>query len=189
MQLKTWVNGGVDEDDLNEGVRDELDFLMDPPNCTRVGSTSGVSDAGAWALVPLALPGTGSGDTLSWANRAGFGTHGTRITAPEDGLYEVSWACSVRSTASSGTITFAQAAVAINATSAEQVYTRPISRAALGPIVARWQCGEGSATVPLAAGQWVSMAARGDGIPWISGPDFDGNGLTRLSLRWVGELP
>lgn len=185
MDLRTWEDGPVAVSDMDT-ITSELLYLTQTPACSRVSVQSPQVADGTWAFVPLAAPGTGAGQSFSWDTTGRMGSHPTRITAPTDGLYEVTWTVVIRHT-STGALTYAQAAVGTNPSVATDVASLPDSRGGLGRTGLRERAGSGSATVPLRAGDYVSLGAIGHGATWTVGTDETGRWATRLTVRWVGE--
>lgn len=186
MDIKSWADGPVPVSDM-ESITEELRYLTGPPACSRVSVRGSTTADGTWAFVTLAAPGTGSVQSHSWDTTGGLmGSHPTRITVPEDGLYEITWSVVIRHTSTSS-LAYGQAAAAVSALSPTDARDTPSGRVGLGRTGLRERAGAGSTTVPIRAGDHVSLAAMGSGAPWIVGSDETGRYATRLTVKWVGE--
>ncbi|WP_188285318.1 hypothetical protein [Streptomyces sp. CBMA29] len=181
----------VSTDDLNTELVDNLNRLIAQPAAHRTFAANQTANiSGAWVLVPLDLPATGEGRYGSFdTTHNAFGTHASRMVAPEDGLYEISFSAVIRAAVSGTALTYGAAAFAVNQTTAANVASNALCRPALGRSWAEERSGNGSATVPLNKGDFVSLAVTGTGTTWVMGHDSFTEMTSFLCLCRVGEKP
>ncbi|MCZ4119044.1 hypothetical protein [Streptomyces sp. H39-S7] len=191
MQIKTWTDAYVSTDDLNTELVDNLNRLIAQPACRRTFAANLTANAsGAWLLVPLDPVGTGEGRFSSFDTSSGaFGANSNRMTAPEDGLYEITFSAVIRAAVSATSLTYGAAAIAVNQATATNVAANALCRTALNRSWGEERSGNGSATVPLLKGDYVSLATTGIGTTWVTGHDSFTEMTSFLCLSRVGEKP
>lgn len=191
MQIKTWTDTYVSTDDFNAELVDNLNRLITQPACHRTFAANLTAQASsAWVLAPLDPAATGEGRFGSFDTTFGaFGANANRMAAPEDGLYEITFSAVIRAAVSGTTLTYGAAAIAINQTTAANVVANAICRPALNRSWGEERAGNGSATVPLTKGDFVSLAVTGVGTTWVMGKDSFTEMTSFLCLSRVGEKP
>ncbi|MEU2513789.1 hypothetical protein [Streptomyces syringium] len=188
--MKTWSAGEtITPADMKTHVSDVLRGLLEPPACRRTAANQGSEQrpADTWQVLRWDKPGMGAGAAHSYDSTGGsMSRDPTRIVAPIPGLYEVS--CGVVVHSVSGALPFTVCAVNRGQEGGTSISERAFLRFGCGRASSREKAGGGSATVPLAAGDFVSMAVNGSSAFYLG----DGEGAQRichLELRWVGVMP
>ncbi|MER6912228.1 hypothetical protein ABT354_11190 [Streptomyces sp. NPDC000594] len=188
--MKTWADGEtISPADMKKYVSGPLRGLLAPPACRRTVANLGSEQkpARAWHTVQFDKPGAGAGKAHSYDTTGGLmSADPFKITAPLQGLYEVSAGVVVR--AVSGSLTFAVASVNRNETVAGDIAHRGFLRFGLGRASASEKVGQGSATVALAEGHWISMAVNPETAAYL-GANSNAQILSHLEMRWVGAMP
>ncbi|MCF3100972.1 hypothetical protein IPZ58_05205 [Streptomyces roseoverticillatus] len=176
---------------MNAQVRDVLNLLMDPPGCRRAGKTSLGKDAGSWAVLTFEPPGQGTGREHSYdSTGTAMSNSLIRVTAPRDGLYEVTAGAVIGSYQTGGKIGYARVAIAKGITEGAQFEPNAFLKFGCHRIWDSHRSGTGTATIPLRAGEWIALAGFAEGAAWMFSDDKENAGAaTFLSMQWVGEYP
>ncbi len=151
--------------------------------------TSAPIPASAAGLVQLVsfVPPAATATSHSYDNTGGTATtHRDRLVVPEDGLYDITFGAEVKS-ATDAEITYAEAAVAKNTTSATAL-AAPTARIAL-PRRSRvaWRS-TGGVRIPLRAEDWLTLHFVATGAPWQVPAGWSAD-VTFLHFTWAGEFP
>lgn len=186
----TWVDGQMPATaQLNEQVFSNIEQFYSPPACRRVCSNMSATTFpdGAVAFTIFDAPGTGLGANESYdsTGRLMSGTN-NRITITVPGLYEIQAGVDVQFAAADSTA-FCSASIVKN--SITSLTTPSVVRFALGIVSITEHCGSATATVPLVAGDYITLASSAAGSAFVLGKNAASQAATFLDARWVGELP
>ncbi|MFG2228039.1 hypothetical protein [Streptomyces sp. NPDC048644] len=188
--IKTWADGEqITPADMQRYISDVLHGFMAPPSCRRTVAnlSSQHKPANAAHVVQFDKPAMGKGSMYSYDTTGGLmSTEATKIHAPIDGLYEMSFGLVVR--AATGDLGFATAAVNLNQTTGSSIAATGFLRVGLGRSNRSEKVGAGSATIALDAGDFISAAAQSD-TDFVFGDGDFAQFISHMELRWVGVKP
>ncbi|MFT2017727.1 hypothetical protein ACMA1D_18085 [Streptomyces sp. 796.1] len=190
IDVKTWGNGQkIEPADMRRYVSDVLQGLMAPPACRRTVADVAAQQksAGAYHVLQLDKPGMGTGAMHSFDSTGGqMSKDPFKIHAPLDGLYEVS--CGVVVRAVSGSLGFVAVAMNKNQTAGSTIAATSFCRTGAGRTSAAEKVGAATATIPLAEGDFVSVAVHSD-TDFCFGDGSFAQFVSHVDLRWVGVKP
>ncbi|WP_344024011.1 hypothetical protein [Streptomyces luteireticuli] len=175
---------------MNSRIRDPIEQLLNPPGCRRAVKANVFVAANSWALLRFEPPGQGAGKASSFDSTGSMMSDSpTRVTAPLDGLYEVNAGLVMSAADLNGRMGYARAAVGKGLSEPARFDTEAFVKFGLNRITAGCRSGAGTATIPLRAGEWVSLAAWAD-ASWVTADRRENAASASfLELSWVGDLP
>ncbi|ARZ66921.1 hypothetical protein SMD11_1260 [Streptomyces albireticuli] len=190
VSMKTWADGEVvTPADMKTYVSDVLRGLLEPPACRRTAASQGSEQRppDTWQVVRWDRPASGAGSPHSYdSTRGSMAREATKIHAPIPGLYEITCGIVVRSV--SGALPYTVCAVNRNQEGGDAISSLAPLRFGCGRATSREKVGAGSATIPLDAGDFVSMAVNGSNAFYL-GDAQDSQLISHMELRWVGVKP
>ncbi|MFH8346795.1 hypothetical protein [Streptomyces sp. NPDC018045] len=190
IDIKTWADGEkVTPADMKKYVSGALRGFLEPPACRRTVANLGSQQkpGGVYQVVEFDKPGMGQGAAHSYDTTGGFMSKDPyKIYAPADGLYEISFGLIVR--AVSDPLTWVVGALSKNQTDGGSIAASNFLRVGFGRATSTEKVGAGSATVPLRAGDFASLAVHSE-VPFLLGSGNFAQFVSHFELRWVGVKP
>jgi hypothetical protein len=187
LEFTTWTDDTeVTPERMNESIRDALNFLSGPPAARVIADTVPETPAGGIVLIRFLAPSDARSFHTYDTTGGTITVQRDRLIIPMDGLYDIH--CGAEVDPTSGTVTYADAALVKNSTSSALVHASPLVRF---PLLERssstWRA-TASLHLPLVAGDWMTLHVIASGAPWQILTDWSRT-MTFVQLTWVGDLP